>query len=146
MKVSKNYDHDCSSLLSALPDLLLPPFYVFQVVLHFTRPGTLFHFFYMIHPLSYSLFFSFSVEILFSGLILLLYLAILAAFFSSIIALYSVTDKVSCSYSIALYTQAEYNLSFSCRSRIFLVSEGCCVSYEVTRSSSTIGVQLQIIQ
>ena len=65
-----------------------------------------------------------SAEILFSGLSLHIYFAILASFLSSLITSSSLTGQVSLSYSMTLRTHAEYNLSFAPNGKSVLAKKG----------------------
>ena len=74
-------------------------------------------------PLFFSLVQSSSPEILSSGLLLHIYLTILASFLSSLIIYSSLTGQVSLPYSITLCTFTEYNLTFTLRANFSLLTK-----------------------
>ena len=78
---------------------------------------------YFLMLFNFSLVLSSSAKILSSGLMLHIYLTILALFLSSLITSSSLVDQVSLATRIILCTHAEYNLPFAPKGNILLVNK-----------------------
>ena len=99
-------------------------FHISSILSRWPNHCSLISYKYFLMLVNFSLFLSYSPEILSSGLTLHIHLSILASLLSGLINSSSLNSQISFPYSRALCTHAEYNLLFAPKGKPLLANKG----------------------